>query len=492
MPSLPIALTIRPGVDTQSTPLQSMGQISTSNLIRFKNGLIQKLGGCSRYLAAAFSGVASCILPWASLIGTKYVAIGTSTNLQLAAAGAIVDITPAAGVGTGDWSLDKWGEDLVAAARGGTVYEWVPPVAGGNVAVAVTNAPSTVNGLVVAAPVQQLITWGAFSATLGAQDPMLVAWCDIANLTVWTAAVNNQAGTFRIPKGSVIEAILWFGLSGLLWTDLDLWSMTYASFPLVYGFNEISTNAGLIARRAVASLGSRVAWMAQNDFFVFQGGGAQVIPCSVRDFVFGGPDYPGMDRVYTNNIHADANTYFDEIKWYFPLVGSGGVCNGWVKWSPNEGQQGVWDYGMGGPNISAWSDQSVVGAPLGTDYAGHVQQFETAMDFDDVVYNSSFLSGWFYLQEGEVSVFVERIMPDFTINPGGQIQLTISFADEIPQNATDYPVRVYGPYVVTSATPYIIVRGSGRVARVLLECIAPNTFWRYGKPLARVSFDGHR
>jgi hypothetical protein len=486
---IPVTLGIKPNVDTVSTPFQSMGQITASNLIRFFNSQIQKLGGCAKLISAAFSGVATALMPWAALNQTQYIGIGTTTRLQLISGGVLTNITPAGGVGSGDWSLDKWGQDLIAAPAGGTIYDWVPPVSGGNIAVAITNAPSIVNGLVVAAPEQQIIAWGAYSATLAAQDPMLVAWCDVADFTTWTAAVANQAGTFRIPNGSKIVAILWPGLSGILWTDLDVWAVTYVNYPLVYGFNMLARNAGLIARRAVALLGQRIPWMSQNTFYVLQGGTVQELPCSVRNFVFGPT---GLDRAHVNSIHADPNSYFNEVTWWFPIIGSAGVCTAYVKATWSAANEVSWDYGTAGLNISAWSDQSVIGAPIGADYAGLVQQFETAIDWNGVPFDSGFTSGWFDLQEGEVNVFVERIMPDFTINPGGQISLTVTFADEIPQNSTDYPVRIYGPYIVTAATPFIIVRGSGRVASLTVSCTVAGTTWTYGKPIARVSPDGHR
>lgn len=481
---LPISLQVPPGVDTQGTALQVGQKIARSNLIRFKNGYTQKLGGCRHLISMAFGGVATAVLPWAALDGTQYIGIGTNNELDVIAGGALVSITPTAGIASGDWSLDKWGEDMVAAPAGGTVFIWTPPVGVGNIAVPVANAPSMVNGLIVAAPEQQIITWGAYSTTLGAQDPLLVAWNDVANLTVWTAGVNNQAGTFRIPNGSRIEAVMWFGLSGLLWTDLDMWSMTYSNYPLIYGFNKLAPNAGLISRRAVAALGTRVAWMAQNDFFLFAGGQAQPMTCTVRDFVF-----DNLDRDFLNAIHADANTYFDEIMWRFPTHGSCGMDSAYVKWNATEDK---WDYGFGEPMISAWADQSVIGAPIGADYAGLILQWETALDYDGPALNSFFETGWFQLAEGEEFLFLERVLPDFRLNDGGQVQFTITVADQIPADDIDYPVRVYGPYTVLKSTPYIIVRARGRVAKVLIECTAANTFWRYGKPLAVVSVDGRR
>ena len=147
---------------------------------------------------------------------------------------------------------------------------------------------------------------------------------------------------------------------------------------------------------------------------------------------------------------------------------------------------------MGLPHISAWADESVIGAPIGADYVGHIQQFETAIDFDGVAIDNGFTTGWFYLAEGQEFIFLERLMPDFTLNTGGEVQITVTVADEIPPDDTDYPARVYGPYTVTRQTPYIIIRARGRVMRFQLECIAANTFWRYGKPLATAAIDGRQ
>ena len=364
----------------------------------------------------------------------------------------------------------------------------MPPVAGGNVAVALTNAPAACNGLIVAAPQQQIIAWGIYSSTLSMQDPLLIGWCDVANNTVWAATTTNQAGTFRISTGSAIQQVIWYGLSGVLWTDLDFWAMTYAGFPLVYGFNKIAPNCGLISGRAADILGTRIAWMSQNDFFQYQGGQVAAIPCSVRDFVFN-----NLDRTQVGSIHCDTNTAYGEFMWRFPMTGSGGVCNAYVKWSPNEiGPTGEWDLGQGAPEISAWADQSVIGFPIGTDYSGNIQQFETANDFAGVTLSSGFTTGWFSIAEGQEFIFLERFLPDFSISAGGQVTFTINFADYIPATQTDFPVRTYGPYTIDATTPFQIVRGRGRVAQIVFASTTSNTFWRYGKPPATASVDGRQ
>jgi hypothetical protein len=407
-----------------------------------------------------------------------------------------------------EWWFDRWGSPslLVAALAGGTIYEWAPPVAPGNFATPTTNAPSVVNGLLVAVPEQQIVAWGAFSSALGEQDPMLVAWCDVADRNDWTATATNQAGNFRLSSGSVIQAAAKYGLIMLVWTDVDMWAMQYIGFPLVYSFNQIAVNCGLIAPRAWAIQGSTVAWLSQNDFFIYQGAQAVVVPCAVRDFIF-----DNIDRNYAKAIHADSNTWFDEITWWFPTMGSMGVCNAYVKWNVTEN---VWDIGgLPGaasrspttPQVSAWVDQSPFGAPIGTDYNGLIQQFEISVDYDMGAApppDSYLKSGWLQMAEGQEMVFVERVRWDINWN-GSKVTTPVvygilNFADELPTDNPEIPVRVYGPYVIDPAIPYSIVRGRGRFYSLEIHTNpggvprSAGTAWRLGRPLPTLQVDGRR
>jgi hypothetical protein len=381
------------------------------------------------------------------------------------------------------WWLALWGENLIAAYAQGTLYEWTPPVALGNVATPVAGAPSAMNGVFVAAPQQQAVAWGIYSATLLEQDDLLIGWCDVADLNDWVATSINQAGTFRLSSGSRIQSGLWNGLSGLIWTDLDLWSMTYVGFPLIYGFNRIGENSGLIAPRAVGVLGSLVAWMSQDEFFVYRGGGVQTLPCEVHDFVF-----DNIDKNYQDSVFCAVNSSMAEFAWWYPTQGSEGVCNAYVKWNALEN---LWDVGSDSLMLSAWADQSVVGTPIGADYGNLIQQFEISNDFDGDPLNSWFLTGFFQMSEGEEFVTLKRILPDFTLSEGGVVQVTVYASDMLVPSAA-YPVRTYGPYTVTAETPYFIVRARGRVMQFKIECTTLNTFWRYGKPLAEIQREGRR
>ena len=95
---------------------------------------------------------------------------------------------------------------------------------------------------------QMVIAYGVESPYLFTTNT--VAWCDAGNYNTWTAAGTNQAGSFVLPTGSGIVGGAVGPQLNLLWTDVDLWSMSYVGYPFVWGFNKIATGCGLIAQFA--------------------------------------------------------------------------------------------------------------------------------------------------------------------------------------------------------------------------------------------------
>ena len=88
---------LRPGVDVEKTPMLNEGGISASQLVRFFNGLLQKLGGWSRISNTALTGICRGLHPWLDLASNQYIMAGTNYLLQLwTAMGTIYEITPVA------------------------------------------------------------------------------------------------------------------------------------------------------------------------------------------------------------------------------------------------------------------------------------------------------------------------------------------------------------------------------------------------------------
>lgn len=85
---------LRPGVNTTATSVLNEAGISKSNLIRFKDGLVQKLGGWTAYYEFILGGVPRALHAWQDLNDAGRLAVGTTENLTIITSGTSDDITP--------------------------------------------------------------------------------------------------------------------------------------------------------------------------------------------------------------------------------------------------------------------------------------------------------------------------------------------------------------------------------------------------------------
>lgn len=156
MPFLPIK--IPPGVVRLATPLQSKGRYWDANLIRWRAGKLQPVGGWQKIVATALSSVCRTVFSWTTNIGLKYVAFGCQNHLQILESETLTNITPAGyvapeiltnggygastygnylyGSKTGrplseyfipsfSWTIDNWGEDILAVSSSdGRLLYW--------------------------------------------------------------------------------------------------------------------------------------------------------------------------------------------------------------------------------------------------------------------------------------------------------------------------------------------------------------------------------
>lgn len=90
-------LKLKPGVNTELTPSQVEAGYVSSNLIRFRNGLAEKLGGWQKYFAYAVNGIPKALHAWMDLTQVKYLGIGStgaSTRLNVLSQDLLTEITP--------------------------------------------------------------------------------------------------------------------------------------------------------------------------------------------------------------------------------------------------------------------------------------------------------------------------------------------------------------------------------------------------------------
>ncbi len=383
-----------------------------------------------------------------------------------------------------DWTLDNWGEVLIACPLNGPIYAWSPS-SGQPIGTVIPQAPSVNSGVFVAMPQRQIIAWG--STFNGIQDPLLVRWCDVENYNSWIASLVNQAGSYRIPKGSKIVEAIQGPQQGLIWTDLGVWAMQYVGPPYVYQFNELGTGCGLIGRKAAASINGVVYWMGASQFFRLSGGGVEPIRCPIWDVVFQDLDKNNLDR-----IRVAANSRFGEIAWHFPTIGNGGENYGYVKYNFILDQ---WDYGFNStanPYVSrsAWINESVLGPPIGAGLNRYLYQHEKSMNADGQPMDSYFQTGYFALSEADVKTFIDQVWPDmkwgyYGGSQSANVLLTFYVADYPGQT----PIA-YGPFTLTQATTYVTPRFRGRLVAMRIESNDIDSFWRLGNFRYRLQADG--
>lgn len=380
------------------------------------------------------------------------------------------------------WSLDHWGQDLIASPSNGLIYFWQPPVVQPATVLSVT-APLFNSAVLVMPQVQIVVALG--SETGGQQEPLLIRWSNAGDFTDWTPTAFNQAGSFLIPTGTRLVGGLAVGLGVLVWTDQDLWSMTYLGLPFVFGFNVLARACGLIAMRARGVAGSLVMWIGLHTMYRYTiGGGVSPMECPVWDFYF-----DNFDRAQIDQIHCAVNTIWNEMAWHFPIAPTSPIYDpaapiGYIKINYVEN---CWDYGQSSQyQRTAWEGHSAAGDPIGADLAGLLQQHERGRDANGVGMAWSWQTGFFALAEGEEFVFCDLIVPDHSETLGNPtIDYTV-LVSAYPNRAT----QTLGPFPANDATEFIPFRARGRQMAIGAAGSDLGTFSRLGALRYRYALDG--
>lgn len=108
-----------------------------------------------------------------------------------------------------EWSLNLWGEDLIATVLNHGIYYWDTSASSGAMSRAVlvsslggaSDVPTKARLTTVSFPDRHLVCGG--SNPLGGSniDPMLVRWSDQEDFTNWTPSATNTAGDQRLEVG---------------------------------------------------------------------------------------------------------------------------------------------------------------------------------------------------------------------------------------------------------------------------------------------------
>ena len=177
------------------------------------------------------------------------------------------------------WSIDAFGEDLVASVGGGedTIYYFdvsafvaAPSTfRGTTLAYYVTNTlsgdasqiPTKVGQVLVSTPDRHLIVFGANPQGSSTYDRMTIRFSDQESLSTWNAQITNTAGEQRLGTGTNIEAVEKGRGQIFVWTDVDVYSMQFIGPPFTFSFSVLGEISGTISKNAATTIEGAAFWM---------------------------------------------------------------------------------------------------------------------------------------------------------------------------------------------------------------------------------------
>ena len=88
------SLKFSPGINKETTSYSNKGGWNDCDLVRFRFGYPEKLGGWEKYSLSTFLGSSRSLHAWANLQGNSYLGIGTEIKFYIEESQGYNDITP--------------------------------------------------------------------------------------------------------------------------------------------------------------------------------------------------------------------------------------------------------------------------------------------------------------------------------------------------------------------------------------------------------------
>jgi hypothetical protein len=419
----------------------------------------------------------------------------------------------------GSWSLDNFGEQLIATIKDGKTFTWNPGVSNplDERATIMVGAPTATRLTITSDRDRHVVHFGT-ETTIGdssTQDPMFIRFSDQENYNIYQPTSINTAGTFRLDTGNKIVAAISGKDYNLILTDQAAYQMQFVGPPFTFSIRQVGSNCGCIGQHAAVYADGKVFWMgAGGGFFVFDGT-VKLLPSLVEDFVFTTTgSNEGINYSSNEIIYASHNSLFNEIVWFYPAgtpLGSPAVQNNRsVVYNYVENNWSTMTLAR-----SSYADASTYDVPYATEYnstdvptisnlsgatntfgsslyyAHEVGNNEIALNGTETAIPAYIQSGDFDLPtggDGEYLMRISRFLPDFK-NLQGNAVVTI-FLKDFPINTG--ASSQLGPFTINANTEKIDTRARGRLANIKIQNTAINETWRFGTFRVDVNPDGKR
>ena len=391
------------------------------------------------------------------------------------------------------WSLDNFGQLLIATVLNGGAFEWSPSSGVSTRATAITNAPTASRLGLVSTPDRHILFFGTEKTigTTNSQDDLLLRFSSQEDRNTYQPTAENTAGSLRIADGSRIVAAERSRGQILVWTDTSLHSLQFIGPPFTFGLRQLGQNCGIVGSHAGVDINGISYWMSQDSFFLFDGS-VKKLPCTVEQFVFNNINITGSE-----NAFAGHNGEFNEIMWFYARTGSDQI-NAIVAY--NYIERTWW---TGTLSRTTWIDREVYENPIATEYssttiannevisgltdgASSVFLHETGNNGDGQAITAFVKSGVVQIGEGNDFAFVSKLIPDIE-DQEGTLNAKLEFKN-YPNNSTSVTKTV----TFQDNTDFVSLRGRGREFTVNVVSNTTGTAWRLGTQRFDIQGDGRR
>jgi hypothetical protein len=424
----------------------------------------------------------------------------------------------------GSWSLDNYGQVLVATVRNGKTFTWSPlaaePAALTTRAAVVSGAPTKSLMSLVSDRDRHLFLMGT-EDTVGdptTQNRMFIRFSNQEDINTYNPTATNTAGTFLLDQGNEIVTAVQGKDYVLVLTDQAAYVIQFVGPPFTFSLRQVGSNCGCLGQHAAVYAQGAVYWMGfAGGFFVYDGTVKQ-LPSLVEDFVFttqGGA--PGINYDANQITYGYHNSLYNEVGWFYAADASQQINKNVVynfleqSWttgtlartSYNDAQTYDLPYATqftvdGTPSFPAI--QGVTNRYGSSKYYAHeIGTNEVDAAGATTAISSYILSGDYDLSEqglvgdGEFIMRVSRFIPDFK-NLAGNAKVTLFFRDYPAQNSqsdANGPL-ITGPFTINTTTNFVSTRVRGRQVSVKIENDNLNETWRYGTLRLDIHAGGRR
>jgi len=462
----------------------------------------------------SYTGITSTSLTGITrnVAGTRS-AHSSGASVEVVTAWGSASISSSVSLEPASWSLDHFGEKLIATVKNGKIFEWNPihanPLALTARATVVSNAPTKSIMSIISERDRHLIVLGT-ETTVGSpstQDPMFIRFSDQETISDYTPTSVNTAGTFRLDSGTTIVGAAKAKDYIFIVTDTSAYVIQFVGPPFTFSVRQVGSNCGLIGQHAIKYINGRVWWMGQAGGFFVYDGTVKSLPCLVEDFVFTDKgNNLGLNYNSGEQIYAGLNHLYEEISWFYPKSGSTAIDRV-VTYNYTEN---IWT--TGSLSRTSWQDSTLYANPYATEFnstaiptfptiqgitaingASTYYAHEIGNNEVDAVGNKTAIeafiqSGDFDLGEGQNFISMRRFVPDFKLLTG-DAQITINLRDYPSNSASSSPL---GPFTINSSTDKVDTRARSRFASLKVANTSTDQNWRYGTFRADIQPDGMR